>query len=267
MSYQNFDPGFPSHPHYLSLRAKLRTAHSLDGLTDEERLQWHAYDYAWRIVFKHSSTSPIDPQRQYYSPRMVEDALRCLAAHFGMRTPYRALPKPTQPTTVRSNWRQIQRSDLSEAELALAMEHRDETIRRLHSELPPRMAHATQKIVGNPFVPEACDIYAPAQPEVRGNWRQIPFQHLTGIERELFREDIDKDKRRLWEENPRRAAAFDRRMTDFFADAREDLAHRPETFDDIREILAEIRETVDGSRDTLVDLREEPELPDLPGDI
>jgi len=76
--------GFPSKPHHQFLRNKIRVNAPERGpgyfaLTDAEKWQYHAYDYAFRSVALHDDRSPIDPERNWYDPQMVDAA----TAYFG----------------------------------------------------------------------------------------------------------------------------------------------------------------------------------------
>ena len=70
--------GFPSKAHYSGIRKSLRSR-SYSGLTDTERWQYHAYDYAWRRTFlgnADEAASPIDPDRSWYDEASAAAAQR-----------------------------------------------------------------------------------------------------------------------------------------------------------------------------------------------
>jgi hypothetical protein len=71
--------GFPSKPHYAYLRKKIRVngperCPGYSSLTDDEKWQYHAYDYAFRLVALHDERSPLDEERKWRDPKMIEAA-------------------------------------------------------------------------------------------------------------------------------------------------------------------------------------------------
>ena len=71
---------FPSKPHHQFLRNKIRVNGPERGpgyfaLTDHEKWQYHAYDYAFRRLALHDENSPIDPDRQWHDSALVEEAM------------------------------------------------------------------------------------------------------------------------------------------------------------------------------------------------
>lgn len=69
--------GFPSKADRDWLRRKLRTDKGGVGytaLTPDEKLRWHAYDYAFRRLALSTDDSPIDPDRQWVDPDMIRQA-------------------------------------------------------------------------------------------------------------------------------------------------------------------------------------------------
>jgi len=73
------DAAFPSKAHRDYLRKKIRVNPPERGpgyfaLTDKEKWQYHAYDYAFRKLALHDEKSPIDPDRQWRDEGMIAAA-------------------------------------------------------------------------------------------------------------------------------------------------------------------------------------------------
>jgi hypothetical protein len=66
---------FPSEEHHAELRHRIHEQ-GLAPLPNQDRLEWHAYDYAWRIerLDDHTPRSPIDRNGDHYRPVLVEAA-------------------------------------------------------------------------------------------------------------------------------------------------------------------------------------------------
>lgn len=69
---------FPSRQHQAALVAKMKTTKGLEKerLCEQEKREYHAYDYATRHRFGFATPSPIDPNRQYYDAELVARATR-----------------------------------------------------------------------------------------------------------------------------------------------------------------------------------------------
>jgi hypothetical protein len=82
---------FPSPEHREQL-ARQVTDIGLGALHDEDRRQWHAYDYAWRRVrlSRPEPASPIDPEGRWYHAQMVNLAVPM----FEPKPRYQSAPEP-----------------------------------------------------------------------------------------------------------------------------------------------------------------------------
>lgn len=72
---EDFGMVFPSREHFKAMRKQLQ-ATGYDSFTDQQKTEWHAYDYGWRIVYRndHSGYSPIDEKGERYDPFLAKAA-------------------------------------------------------------------------------------------------------------------------------------------------------------------------------------------------
>jgi hypothetical protein len=91
---------FPSPEHYEQLKTQV-TDIGLAALHDEDRRQWHAYDYAWRRVRlnRPEPSAPIDPEGRWYHAQLVNLAV----AMFEPKARYHGTPEPITTGNVELN--------------------------------------------------------------------------------------------------------------------------------------------------------------------